>query len=919
MGIIINGQNDTIGPVDNSMSLLGTVSIGGTMTIEDFTNIDSVGLITARNGLNVTGGNVKIGTTTEGAANADNFTVADSGNCGITIRSGTSSNGNIYFSDATSGSGEYAGYIQYRHGDNAIAFGDSSAERLRIHSDGKFSFGTATASAAKYTFNSAGTNEVARFESTDTGAYLAIKDSSSTSINFVEGGGDVLSLGVNSVERLRITTSGVGINDSTPDNTLSIKGLGSFDADSNSFYFGSNFTGTGQNYIGSSKHAQRFFLNNASANGYFSYSNTGSAGTAGDAITWQERLRITSAGNVGIKNTSPNNTLTVGDTVQASYAPSSAGNYIEIARTSGADAGLLINKNTGQWLVGIDNTDGANAPLRFEYGAAGSAHPGLGSANPAMMIKHDGRMGLGTNNPYHELHIQGSGDTRALITSGGTGDAVMMFENASGNTWGHGIDLTNNNYVIAYNNTSDPSLTADGKVEITTAGRLGVGLESPNSNLHIKGGSDSTDNLLLTLQSNGVASDGSLSTGLRLINSTANTSIHGAEIRAIRTGSTSSDLTFSLYDGSASQIERLRITSDGNMGLGVSPVYSGVFGGSQRVLHIGGTTAPGLRIQSSTSNQGDFIIQAGNSGGATYLSNLSNNADTVFYTTSGGSIGERLRINATGPISANPNSGDGDDFAATALKRDWNSWADIFYEGWIGGNNGWGTFWAGSTGAAYRRVSSDGNPNEYVFIGAGSKRFTFDLDVGGNAYFDGSLSQNNYDYAEYFEWEDGNPNNEDRRGYSVFLNANGKIEKATSGTSTSDIIGVISGTAAIIGDAAVYDWQGRYEIDEWGTRRKEQVTQVSWTDIDGTKHSYADENDIPSDVVVPDDASRRIHHRYIESSTYDSSQAYVPRDQRGEWGIVGLLGKVRVRNDSPKHPNWKYIKTIAGKDLWLIK
>ena len=61
MGIIINGQNDTIGPVDNSMSLLGTVSIGGTMTIEDFTNIDSVGLVTARNGLHVTGGNVAIG------------------------------------------------------------------------------------------------------------------------------------------------------------------------------------------------------------------------------------------------------------------------------------------------------------------------------------------------------------------------------------------------------------------------------------------------------------------------------------------------------------------------------------------------------------------------------------------------------------------------------------------------------------------------------------------------------------------------------------------------------------------------------------------------------------------------------------------------------------------------------------------
>ena len=103
MGIIINGQNDTIGPVDNSMSLLGTVSIGGTMTIEDFTNIDSVGLVTARNGLHVTGGNVLYGTTTEGYASADNLTVATSGNTGITIRSGTGSLGTIAYSDGTSG------------------------------------------------------------------------------------------------------------------------------------------------------------------------------------------------------------------------------------------------------------------------------------------------------------------------------------------------------------------------------------------------------------------------------------------------------------------------------------------------------------------------------------------------------------------------------------------------------------------------------------------------------------------------------------------------------------------------------------------------------------------------------------------------------------------------------------------------
>ena len=40
----------------------GNVSIAGTLTYEDVTNIDSVGLVTARSGIHVTGGNVGIGT-----------------------------------------------------------------------------------------------------------------------------------------------------------------------------------------------------------------------------------------------------------------------------------------------------------------------------------------------------------------------------------------------------------------------------------------------------------------------------------------------------------------------------------------------------------------------------------------------------------------------------------------------------------------------------------------------------------------------------------------------------------------------------------------------------------------------------------------------------------------------------------------
>ena len=43
-----------------SISIDGNISIGGTLTYEDVTNVDSVGLITARTGINVVAGNTSI-------------------------------------------------------------------------------------------------------------------------------------------------------------------------------------------------------------------------------------------------------------------------------------------------------------------------------------------------------------------------------------------------------------------------------------------------------------------------------------------------------------------------------------------------------------------------------------------------------------------------------------------------------------------------------------------------------------------------------------------------------------------------------------------------------------------------------------------------------------------------------------------
>ena len=81
-------------------------------------------------------GRLMLGTTTEGNPSSDNLTVADTGACGITIRSGTSSNGGLHFSDGTSGDDEFRGYVVYQHSNNALRLGTNADERMRISSSG---------------------------------------------------------------------------------------------------------------------------------------------------------------------------------------------------------------------------------------------------------------------------------------------------------------------------------------------------------------------------------------------------------------------------------------------------------------------------------------------------------------------------------------------------------------------------------------------------------------------------------------------------------------------------------------------------------------------------------------------------------------------------------------------------------------
>ena len=59
-GIRVVGLTSIANIVANTGTFNGAVSIGGTLTYEDVTNIDAVGLITARSGIKVTGGDIDV-------------------------------------------------------------------------------------------------------------------------------------------------------------------------------------------------------------------------------------------------------------------------------------------------------------------------------------------------------------------------------------------------------------------------------------------------------------------------------------------------------------------------------------------------------------------------------------------------------------------------------------------------------------------------------------------------------------------------------------------------------------------------------------------------------------------------------------------------------------------------------------------
>ena len=302
-----------VGTYSTDLNVGGNLNVSGVLTYDDVTNIDSVGVVTARAGVHVTGGNLGVGTNNPfNATGYKSITLAGSTGGAIAFREGATTRWEIYGDNS-----------------NGIRFYDrtNTSERLRITSGGDVLIADTTNSiyddstGGGMNLKANGQLVLKKEASSTADPLMWLNDTGQTTnkfILFAQDGNEKASIGLAGDdlrfardgynETLRITSSGnVGFGTDNPDiygyggNLLTVSDsstytnliLASSDASNSGISFGGQTLRRSQIQGGNGSDSDLTFLTNPSNSG----------------ISVTEKLRITGIGSVGIGQNDPDTLL----------------------------------------------------------------------------------------------------------------------------------------------------------------------------------------------------------------------------------------------------------------------------------------------------------------------------------------------------------------------------------------------------------------------------------------------------------------------------------------------------------------------------------------------------------------------------------------------------------------------------------
>ena len=106
------------------------------------------------------------------------------------------------------------------------------------------------------------------------------------------------------------------------------------------------------------------------------------------------------------------------------------------------------------------------------------------------------------------------------------------------------------------------------------------------------------------------------------------------------------------------------------------------------------------------------------------------------------------------------------------------------------------------------------------------------------------------------------------------LNTDGKIKIASA---TDNIIGIVSSNPGVIGNAADDEWCNKYLKDDFGR------------------------------YVLDANGAMQLNPEY------DETREYIPRSQRKEWAVIGMMGQIIMYDDGTCTPGGFCASTNDGK------